>query len=142
MKVGIYGDNDYCPTSKVKELIFLMKNKIEGLEIVGTGAEWMKQRDEVMTYKNRRIGDVVRKFSLDMGITYSEFPPIHHPYNPYCVLAPYNYGKPIKSWNYNIRDKQMVEYCDKMYVITDKLNRVKYMVKQLEKSNKPFLVTK
>ena len=142
MKVGFYGDRDYCPTSKVKELIFLMKDKIKDLEIVGTGAEWMKKNDEVMSYKGRRLGDVVRKFSLDMGIKYSEFPPVHFPYNSHCVLEPFNYGRPYKPFNYNIRDKQMVEYCDKMYLIVDRIRNVKYMIKQLERFDKPYLVTK
>ena len=36
----------------------------------------------------------------------------------------------------------MVEYCDKMYLIVDRIRNVKYMIKQLERFDKPYLVTK
>ena len=59
-----------------------------------------------------------------------------------CVLEPFNYGRPPTPFNYIIRDKQMVEYCDKMYLIVDRIRNVKYMIKQLERFDKPYLVTK
>ena len=140
MKIGIVGDRSYQNRTKVKTFIFKLKQK-GNVEIVGCGSEWHKKND--VRYINNWIGDIVKKFSLEMELPYSEFPPSHHNHNMYCALEPYNYGKPFKPWNYKDRDKKMVEYCDKFVLFrsrTKDRKELNFMIKRIELMDKPYVL--
>ncbi len=141
MKIGLVGDRNYTNRRKIKDFIFLLKKK-GGIEIVGCGGEWKSTTIELHSHPNNFVGDCVKNYTLEFDMSYSEFPPSHLPYNMYCALKPYHYGKPFQAWNYKIRDKQIVKYCDKMVIFksTKSGNDLLYYIKESEKLNKPYIL--
>ena len=141
IKIGLVGDKGYGNRTKIKEFIFKLKQK-GNIQVVGCGSEWHIKND--IRYINNWVGHVVKQFTLEMELPYSEFPPVHHVHNMYCVLKPLNYGKPFKAWNYNIRDKQMVKYCDKLVLFmhrdTKYRKNLTCLIKESERLNKPFII--
>jgi hypothetical protein len=51
---------------------------------------------------------------VEFDIRYVEFPPQHYSHNIHCVKESFNYGKPYAVWNYFKRNKEIVEYSDKV----------------------------
>ena len=141
MKIGLVGDRNYTNRRKIKDFIFLLKKK-GGIEIVGCGGEWKSTTIELHSHPNNFVGDCVKNYTLEFDMSYSEFPPSHLPYNMYCVLKPYHYGKPFQAWNYKIRDKQIVKSCDKivMFKSIKSGNDLLYYIKESEKLNKPYIL--
>ena len=102
MKVAIIGSRSYTNKRKIKEFIYGLTEKFgEDLEIVSGGA-----KDGADKY--------AKQFSLEFDINYSEFPPYHDPHNIHCVLEAFKYGKPYSVGNYHRRNKDLVEYSDKV----------------------------
>ena len=104
MKIGIVGSKKYTNRRKIQEFIFkLREGTSDQLEIVSGG---------------ERIGaeSYVKKYTLEFDINYSEFPPVHHNYNHYCVKESYHYGKRYNVGNYFVRNKEIVNYCESIVV--------------------------
>ena len=102
MRIAIVGSRSYTNTRKIKDFVFKLKEKFgDELEIVSGG-----QKDGADGY--------AKKFSLEFDIKYSEFPPQHYTHNIHCVKESFNYGKPYRVWNYFKRNKEIVEYSDKI----------------------------
>jgi hypothetical protein len=81
MRVAIVGSRKYTNRRKIQEFVFKLKEKWgNDLEVVSGG-----QRDGADGY--------AKKYSLEFGVKYSEFPPKHYQYNQHCVLESYNYGR-------------------------------------------------
>lgn len=99
IKVGIVGSRTFTNKTKVKDLIFDIKQKHPEAEIVSGG-----QRDGADSY--------AKKFALELGMSYVEFPPSHYKWNMYCKLSPSQYDRPYYVSNYFKRNKQIAEYCD------------------------------
>ena len=99
IKIGIVGSRTYTNKKKIKDLIFEIKNKHDDVEIVSGG-----QKDGADGF--------VRKFALELGMNYVEFPPCHYRWNMYCKLSPSQYDRPYYVSNYFKRNKQIAEYCD------------------------------
>ena len=141
MKIGLVGDRNYQNKRKIKDFIFLLKQKGE-IEIVGCGGEWKDHNFDIHVYPNNYVGDCVKNFTLEFEMSYSEFPPSHLPYNMYCVLKPYHFGKPFRAWNYKKRDKDLVRYCDKIVMFKSPYGDKDLMnyIKESERLDKPFIV--
>ena len=102
MKIAIIGSRGYTNKRKIKEFIFKLKEQVgEKLEIVSGGAK-------------EGADKYAKRFALDFDVNYSEFPAYHEPHNIHCVLEAFKYGKPYSVGNYHRRNKDLVEYSDKV----------------------------
>ena len=100
IKVGIVGSRGYTNKKKIKDLIFQIKEKHgDGAEIVSGG-----QKDGADGF--------AKKFALEFGMNYVEFPPSHYTWNMHCKLSATQYNKPYYVSNYFKRNKQIAEYSD------------------------------
>ena len=100
IKVGIVGSRKYTNKKKIKELLFELKQKPNTeVEIVSGG-----QRDGADGF--------AKKFALELGMEYVEFPPTHYSWNMHCKLPATRYNKPYYVTNYFKRNKQIAEYSD------------------------------
>ena len=102
MKVAIVGSRKYTNSRKIKDFIFKLKEGYgESLEIVSGGCSIGADK-------------YAKKFSLEFGVKYSEFPPVHQPHNIHCVNGPYKYNKPFYKSNYHKRNEEIAKYSDKV----------------------------
>ena len=102
VKIAIIGSRGYTNKRKIKEFIFKLKEQVgEKLEIVSGGAK-------------EGADKYAKRFALDFDVNYSEFPAYHEPHNIHCVLEAFKYGKPYSVGNYHRRNKDLVEYSDKV----------------------------
>ena len=99
IKVGIVGSRAYTNKKKVKDLIFDIKQKNPDAEIVSGG-----QREGADGF--------AKKFALELGMNYVEFPPVHYRWNMHCKLPASQYDRPYYVTNYFKRNKQIAEYSD------------------------------
>lgn len=61
---------------------------------------------------------LARKFALELGIHYVEFPPKHRPHNCYCILPAEQYNQPYHVSNFFARNTQIAEYCEYLAAFT------------------------
>ena len=100
MRVGIVGSRRYTNRKKIKDFIFKLKEKYgEDVIIVSGGC-----KDGADAY--------AKKYALELGVQYEEYPPAHFVHNLYCPLREHNYGKPYHVSNYFKRNKQIAIYSD------------------------------
>ena len=99
IKVGIVGSRAYTNMKKVKDLIFDIKQKNPDAEIVSGG-----QREGADGF--------AKKFALELGMNYVEFPPVHYRWNMHCKLPASQYDRPYYVTNYFKRNKLIAEYSD------------------------------
>ena len=100
IKIGIVGSRKYTDKKKIKDLLFEIKEKYDNeVEIVSGG-----QKDGADGY--------AKKFTLEFGMKYVEFPPTHYSWNMHCKLPATKYNKPYYVTNYFKRNKQIAEYSD------------------------------
>ena len=93
MKVGIVGSRRYENKKKIKDFIFKLKQEHgENTKIISGGAK-------------DRADKYAKKYALELGLQYEEYPPSHHPHNLYCTLPESRYGKPYSPKNYHVRNK-------------------------------------
>ena len=100
IKIGIVGSRSYANKKKIKDLVFEIKEKYcDEVEIVSVG-----QQDGADGYD--------KKFALEFGMNYVEFPPAHYRWNMHCKLSASQYDRPYYVSNYFKRNKQIAEYSD------------------------------
>lgn len=131
MKVGMIGSRDYQNKKKIKDLIFKLKSRFgNDLEIVGDG--------------NRMgVGLHVKKACIELGVDYSEFPPLHEQWNHNCPEPAYMYGKPYSPKYYPMRNTQIVEYSDMIIgfvVSTEKEKHIVDVNTLAKKKNKEMMI--
>ncbi|MAG49084.1 hypothetical protein CMO86_05290 [Candidatus Woesearchaeota archaeon] len=108
MRIGIVGSRQYSNKRRIKEFVFALKEKFgENIEIVSGG-----QKEGADGY--------AKKYALEFDMKYAEFPPTHYPYNVHCVRPRFEYGKQYATWHYHKRNKQIVEYSDKIVAFIPK----------------------
>ena len=93
MKIGIVGSRRYESKKKIKDFIFKIKNKF-GIDttIVSGGC-----KDGADKY--------AKKYALELGLQYEEYPPFHEVHNLYCPLPESRFGKPYSVKYYHVRNK-------------------------------------
>ena len=96
MKIAIIGSRTYTNKTQIKNFMFRLKMEHRGMEIVSGGC-----KDGADKYAKR--------FALEFGLDYSEFPPQHQTHNQHCVMEAYNYGKPYNVGYYHKRNKDLVK---------------------------------
>ena len=103
MKIGIVGSRIYENKKKIKDFIFkLVKEHGDDLVIISGGC-----KDGADKY--------AKKYALELGAQYHEYPPAHFQHNLYCRLGEHNYGKPYSVKNFFARNKQIAIHSD--YVV-------------------------
>ena len=93
MKIGIVGSRRYESKKKIKDFIFKLKQE-HGTDttIVSGGC-----KDGADRY--------AKKYALELGLQYEEYPPFHDVYNIHCPMSESRYGKPYHIKNYFARNK-------------------------------------
>ena len=95
LKVGLVGSRKYENRKKIKEFIFKLKND-KGKDTVIVSGGCPKGADYY-----------AKKYALELGLQYEEYPPAHQAHNLYCPLHERNYGKPYHVSNFFKRNKQI-----------------------------------
>ena len=81
MKVAIIGSRRYENKKKIKDFIFKLKKEYgENTIIVSGGCKTGADR-------------YAKKYALELGLQYEEYPPFHEVHNLYCPLPSSRYGK-------------------------------------------------
>jgi predicted Rossmann-fold nucleotide-binding protein len=100
MKVAIVGSRKYTNRRKIKEFIFkLIQKHGTDLTIVSGGCQ-----DGADKY--------AKKYALELGAQYREYPPFHEVHNLYCVLPESCYSKPYNMKYFFVRNKQVAQNSD------------------------------
>ena len=81
MKVAIIGSRRYENKRKIKEFIFKLKNQYGEKTIIVSGG----CKDGADRY--------AKKYALELGLQYEEYPPFHEVHNLYCPLPSSRYSK-------------------------------------------------
>ncbi len=130
-KIAIIGSRTYTNTRKIKDFVFNLKEKLgDNLEIVSGGAK-------------QGADKYAKKFSLEFGIKYSEFPAYHEPHNQHCVLGAFRYNKQYNVGNYHRRNKDIVDYSDSVvaFVVDNQVtNGTLSALRYAEKINKKSII--
>ena len=100
MKVAIIGSRRYENKKKIKDFIFKLKQQYgEKTIIVSGGCKQGADR-------------YAKKYALELGLMYEEYPPFHEPYNLYCTMPESRYGKEFNMKNFFARNKIIVGTSD------------------------------
>ena len=93
MKIGIVGSRRYENRKRIKDFIFKLKQE-RGVDttIVSGGC-----KDGADRY--------AKKYALELGLQYEEYPPFHEGHNLYCTIPSHRYGKPYSVKNFFARNK-------------------------------------
>ena len=130
-KIAIVGSRVYDNKVAIKDFIFKIKNNF-GLdtEIVSGG-----QKDGADGF--------AKKYALEFGLKYVEFPPSHYNWNMHCVRPVGEYNKPYYVSNYIKRNKQIAEYADYIVAFIHKNSKTKgamHTIKEAQKLNKKYII--
>ena len=130
-KIAIVGSRVYDNKVAIKDFIFKIKNNF-GLdtEIVSGG-----QKDGADGF--------AKKYALEFGLKYVEFPPSHYNWNMHCKLPATKYNKPYYVSNYFKRNKQIAEYADYIVAFIHKNSKTKgamHTIKEAQKLHKKYII--
>ena len=93
MKIGIVGSRRYEDKKKIKDFIFKLKQEHGTDTIIVSGG----CKDGADRY--------AKKYALELGLQYEEYPPFHHVHNLYCPLPESRYGKSYSVRYFHARNK-------------------------------------
>ena len=98
IRVGIVGSRKYENRRKIKEFIFKLKTD--------------KGSDTIIVSGGCKTGadNYAKKYALELGLQYQEFPPFHENWNIYCPKNQKDYGKPYSVKNFFARNKIIAAY--------------------------------
>ena len=93
MKVAIVGSRRYENKKKIKDFVFKIK------EQYGT--------DTIIVSGGCKMGadKYAKKYALELGLQYEEYPPFHEVHNLYCTMPSSRYGRPYNIRNFHARNK-------------------------------------
>jgi len=93
MKIAIVGSRRYENKKRIKDFIFKIKQE-KGIDttIVSGGC-----KDGADRY--------AKKYALELGLQYEEYPPFHDVHNLYCTMPSSRYGRPYSIKNFHARNK-------------------------------------
>ena len=93
MKIAIVGSRRYENKKKIKDFIFKIKEEYGTDTIIVSGG----CKDGADRY--------AKKYALELGLQYEEYPPFHEVHNLYCTMPESRYGKPYSIKNFHARNK-------------------------------------
>lgn len=131
LRVALIGSRTYENKTKIREMIFKLKQTFgTKLEIVSGGNDAGADR-------------YIKKYALEMGVSYKEFNPAYTVKNLYSAMPEAYYGKPYHASQLYHRQDLIAKYCDKMIVFIDSQDTSKqtyYAVNMAKKHSKPVVV--
>ena len=93
MKIAIIGSRKYEKKRSIKDFIFRIKEKYgDTITIVSGGC-----KDGADKY--------AKKYAIEFGLQYEEYPAAHQPHNLYCVLPENRYNRPYSVKHFFVRNK-------------------------------------
>ena len=93
MKIAIVGSRRYENKRKIKDFIFKLRESWgTGTTIVSGGAK-------------QGADKYAKKYALELGLNYEEYPPFHEVHNMFCTMPSSRYGKPYSMKNFFARNK-------------------------------------
>ena len=100
MKIAIVGSRRYENKKKIKDFVFKLK------EQYGT--------DTIIVSGGCKTGadKYAKKYALDLGLQYEEYPPFHEVHNLYCTMPSSRYGKEFSMKNFFARNKIIAGVAD------------------------------
>ena len=107
MKVAIIGSRRYENKKKIKDFVFKLKQQYGDKTIIVSGG--CKQGAD----------RYAKKYALELGLQYEEYPPFHEVHNLYCSLPESRYDKPFSMRNFFARNKILVGTSDFIVVIPE-----------------------
>ena len=93
MKVALIGSRRYENKKKIKDFVFKLKQQYGNDTIIVSGG--CKQGAD----------KYAKKYTLELGLQYEEYPPFHEVHNLYCSLPESRYDKPFSMKNFFARNK-------------------------------------
>ena len=100
MKIGLVGSRKYENKKRIKDFIFkLKKEKGTQTTIVSGGC-----KDGADKY--------VKKYTLELGLQYVEYPPFHSTHSLYCPLPESRFNQPFAMKNFFVRNKIIAQASD------------------------------
>ena len=93
MKVALIGSRRYENKKKIKDFIFKLKNEYGEKTIIVSGG------------CKTGADKYAKKYALELGLQYEEYPPFHEVHNLYCTMPESRYGKPYSVKNFHARNK-------------------------------------
>ena len=103
MKIAIIGSRRYENKKKIKDFVFKLKQQYGDDTIIVSGG------------CSQGADYYAKKYALELGLQYEEYPPAHKSHNLYCPLHERNYGKPYSVKNFFARNKQIAIHSE--YVV-------------------------
>jgi predicted Rossmann fold nucleotide-binding protein DprA/Smf involved in DNA uptake len=103
MKIAIVGSRRYENKKKIKDFIFKLKQEYGTDTIIVSGG--CKQGAD----------RYAKKYALELGLQYEEYPPFHEVHNLYCPLPEACYSKPYNVKYFFARNKHIAKVSD--YVV-------------------------
>jgi len=100
MKVALIGSRRYENKKKIKDFVFKLKQQHGDKTIIVSGG--CKQGAD----------KYAKKYALELGLQYEEYPPFHEVHNLYCSLPESRYDKPFSMRNFFARNKILVGTSD------------------------------
>lgn len=131
IRVALVGSREYENKFKIREMIFKLKQAFGSkLEIVSGGNTAGAER-------------YVKKYALEMGVSYKEFNPAYTVKNLYSAMPDVYYEKPYHVSQLFHRHDLIAKYCDKMIVFVnsqDDSKQTYYAVNMAKKHSKPVVI--
>ena len=131
MKVAIIGSRRYENKKKIKDFVFKLKQQYGDKTIVVSGG--CKQGAD----------KYAKKYALELGLQYEEYPPFHEVHNLYCSLPESRYDKPFSMRNFFARNKIIVGTSDFIVAFIPKgveANGTKNVLEYAKKMNKKRII--
>ena len=131
MKVAIIGSRRYEKKKKIKDFIFKLKQEHGEDTIIVSGG--CKQGAD----------KYAKKYALELGLQYEEYPPFHEVHNLYCTMPSSRYGKPYNIKNFFARNKIIAGTSDFIVAFIPKdveANGSMNVIGYAEKFNKKFVI--
>ena len=131
MEVGVIGNSEWQNKRKIQQVLLDLKNRFNNnVTIIGAGGK------EGANY-------MIRKYSLEFGMTYQEYNASYSGHNLYSALPESYYGKPYHFSQLLHRMRILAENCDYLVILNnqDKLNpQLKTAYNKINKLNKPVTI--
>ena len=93
MKVAIVGSRRYENKKKIKDFVFKLKQQYGNDTIIVSGG------------CKTGADKYAKKYALELGLQYEEYPPFHEVHNLYCPMPSSRYGRPYNIRNFHARNK-------------------------------------
>ena len=93
MKIAIVGSRRYENKKKIKDFVFKLKEQYGTDTIIVSGGS------------KQGADRYAKKYALELGLQYEEYPPFHEVHNLYCTMPESRYSKPYSIKNYHARNK-------------------------------------